>query len=211
MDYLLRDCANICGWFRGKGLEVDEQEPVRRADGARVLESSRAQGPRAVDPGPSDGRGPAGGPPRRAGGSPTGSRCTHRPSCTTYCRTPTPRRSHLRLVADAPTPRATLVQALHDHAIDGALTAWVAGRHLVGVMAATTSTAPRPGTPTPPGSAGCSASSTSSRPAAAPGPWRRPTSAASSPASPGDAWPRPSVACRRPRSGRRSTSGPPRR
>jgi RIO kinase 1 len=26
MDYLLRDCANICGWFRGKGLEVDEQE-----------------------------------------------------------------------------------------------------------------------------------------------------------------------------------------
>jgi RIO kinase 1 len=26
MDYLLRDCANICGWFRGKGLDVDEQE-----------------------------------------------------------------------------------------------------------------------------------------------------------------------------------------
>ena len=26
LDYLLRDCANICGWFRGKGLEVDEQE-----------------------------------------------------------------------------------------------------------------------------------------------------------------------------------------
>ncbi len=26
MDYLLRDCANICGWFRGKGLAVDEQE-----------------------------------------------------------------------------------------------------------------------------------------------------------------------------------------
>jgi len=26
MDFLLRDCANICGWFRGKGLEVDEQE-----------------------------------------------------------------------------------------------------------------------------------------------------------------------------------------
>jgi RIO kinase 1 len=26
MDYLLRDCTNICGWFRGKGLEVDEQE-----------------------------------------------------------------------------------------------------------------------------------------------------------------------------------------
>jgi RIO kinase 1 len=26
MDYLLRDCTNICGWFRGKGLDVDEQE-----------------------------------------------------------------------------------------------------------------------------------------------------------------------------------------
>ena len=26
LDFLLRDCANICGWFRGKGLEVDEQE-----------------------------------------------------------------------------------------------------------------------------------------------------------------------------------------
>jgi RIO kinase 1 len=26
MDYLLRDCTNICGWFRHKGLEVDEQE-----------------------------------------------------------------------------------------------------------------------------------------------------------------------------------------
>jgi RIO kinase 1 len=26
MDYLLRDCANICGWFRHKGLDVDEQE-----------------------------------------------------------------------------------------------------------------------------------------------------------------------------------------
>jgi RIO kinase 1 len=26
MDYLLRDCTNICGWFRGKGLAVDEQE-----------------------------------------------------------------------------------------------------------------------------------------------------------------------------------------
>jgi predicted Rossmann-fold nucleotide-binding protein len=34
----------------------------------------------------------------------------------------------------ARTPQATLVQALHDHAIDEALTAWVAGRHLVGVM-----------------------------------------------------------------------------
>jgi len=33
-----------------------------------------------------------------------------------------------------PTPRATLAQALHDHAIDDALTAWMAGRHLVGVM-----------------------------------------------------------------------------
>jgi RIO kinase 1 len=26
MDYLLRDCTNICGWFRGMGLDVDEQE-----------------------------------------------------------------------------------------------------------------------------------------------------------------------------------------
>ncbi|MGC4109089.1 MAG: RIO1 family regulatory kinase/ATPase [Nocardioides sp.] len=26
MDYLLRDCTNICGWFRARGLEVDEQE-----------------------------------------------------------------------------------------------------------------------------------------------------------------------------------------
>ena len=26
MDFLLRDCANICGWFRARGLEVDEQE-----------------------------------------------------------------------------------------------------------------------------------------------------------------------------------------
>jgi len=26
MDFLLRDCTNICGWFRGRGLEVDEQE-----------------------------------------------------------------------------------------------------------------------------------------------------------------------------------------
>jgi RIO kinase 1 len=26
MDFLMRDCANICGWFRGKGLAVDEQE-----------------------------------------------------------------------------------------------------------------------------------------------------------------------------------------
>jgi predicted Rossmann-fold nucleotide-binding protein len=31
-------------------------------------------------------------------------------------------------------PSATLAQALHDHAIDEALTAWVTGRHLVGVM-----------------------------------------------------------------------------
>jgi predicted Rossmann-fold nucleotide-binding protein len=35
---------------------------------------------------------------------------------------------------ETPTPQATLAQALHDHAIDGALTAWVSGRHLVGVM-----------------------------------------------------------------------------
>jgi RIO kinase 1 len=26
MDFLLRDCTNICGWFRGKGLDVDEQD-----------------------------------------------------------------------------------------------------------------------------------------------------------------------------------------
>jgi RIO kinase 1 len=25
-DFLLRDCANVCGWFRGRGLEVDEQD-----------------------------------------------------------------------------------------------------------------------------------------------------------------------------------------
>lgn len=26
MDYLLRDCTNMCAWFRARGLEVDEQE-----------------------------------------------------------------------------------------------------------------------------------------------------------------------------------------
>jgi RIO kinase 1 len=26
MDFLLRDCANVCGWFRARGLEVDEHE-----------------------------------------------------------------------------------------------------------------------------------------------------------------------------------------
>ncbi|MDQ1630672.1 MAG: kinase 1 [Frankiaceae bacterium] len=26
MDFLMRDCANICGWFRGKGLDADEHE-----------------------------------------------------------------------------------------------------------------------------------------------------------------------------------------
>lgn len=25
-DFLLRDCTNVCGWFRARGLEVDEQE-----------------------------------------------------------------------------------------------------------------------------------------------------------------------------------------
>jgi predicted Rossmann-fold nucleotide-binding protein len=35
---------------------------------------------------------------------------------------------------EPPTPQASLAQALHDHAIDEALTAWVKGRHLVGVM-----------------------------------------------------------------------------
>lgn len=26
LDFLLRDCANVCGWFRARGLEVDEHE-----------------------------------------------------------------------------------------------------------------------------------------------------------------------------------------
>jgi RIO kinase 1 len=26
MDFLLRDCANMCAWFRSRGLEVDEQD-----------------------------------------------------------------------------------------------------------------------------------------------------------------------------------------
>jgi RIO kinase 1 len=26
MDFLLRDCTNICGWFRARGLDADEQE-----------------------------------------------------------------------------------------------------------------------------------------------------------------------------------------
>jgi RIO kinase 1 len=26
LDFLMRDCANICAWFRSKGLEVDEHE-----------------------------------------------------------------------------------------------------------------------------------------------------------------------------------------
>ena len=26
MEYLLRDCSNMCGWFRARGLQVDEQE-----------------------------------------------------------------------------------------------------------------------------------------------------------------------------------------
>ena len=33
-----------------------------------------------------------------------------------------------------PSPRDSLAQALHDHAVDEALTAWLAGRSLVGVM-----------------------------------------------------------------------------
>jgi predicted Rossmann-fold nucleotide-binding protein len=33
-----------------------------------------------------------------------------------------------------PTPRDSLAQALHDHAVDQALTRWLAGRHLIGVM-----------------------------------------------------------------------------
>jgi predicted Rossmann-fold nucleotide-binding protein len=35
---------------------------------------------------------------------------------------------------EPPTPQATLAQALHDHAIDEALTAWLPDRRLVGVM-----------------------------------------------------------------------------
>jgi RIO kinase 1 len=26
MDYLLRDCTNVCGWFRARGLDVDEND-----------------------------------------------------------------------------------------------------------------------------------------------------------------------------------------
>ena len=26
MDFLLRDCANMCAWFRSRGLDADEQE-----------------------------------------------------------------------------------------------------------------------------------------------------------------------------------------
>jgi len=26
MDFLMRDCANVCGWFRNRGLEVDEHD-----------------------------------------------------------------------------------------------------------------------------------------------------------------------------------------
>jgi RIO kinase 1 len=26
MDYLLRDCTNVCTWFRARGLDVDEHE-----------------------------------------------------------------------------------------------------------------------------------------------------------------------------------------
>ena len=26
MDYLMRDCTNVCGWFRARGLDVDEHE-----------------------------------------------------------------------------------------------------------------------------------------------------------------------------------------
>jgi len=26
MDYLMRDCTNVCAWFRARGLDVDEQE-----------------------------------------------------------------------------------------------------------------------------------------------------------------------------------------
>jgi RIO kinase 1 len=26
MDFLVRDCANVCGWFRARGLDVDEHD-----------------------------------------------------------------------------------------------------------------------------------------------------------------------------------------
>jgi RIO kinase 1 len=26
MDFLMRDCTNVCAWFRARGLEVDEQD-----------------------------------------------------------------------------------------------------------------------------------------------------------------------------------------
>ena len=26
LDFLLRDCTNMCSWFRARGLEVDEQD-----------------------------------------------------------------------------------------------------------------------------------------------------------------------------------------
>ncbi|MCW2851908.1 MAG: serine/threonine protein kinase [Nocardioides sp.] len=26
MDFLLRDCTNVCAWFRARGLAVDEQD-----------------------------------------------------------------------------------------------------------------------------------------------------------------------------------------
>ena len=26
MDFLMRDCANMCAWFRARGLDVDEHE-----------------------------------------------------------------------------------------------------------------------------------------------------------------------------------------
>ena len=40
MDFLLRDCANICAWFRSRGLERRRARAVRGADGARVLTTS---------------------------------------------------------------------------------------------------------------------------------------------------------------------------
>jgi predicted Rossmann-fold nucleotide-binding protein len=54
-----------------------------------------------------------------------------------YGRSPYPGSLDARTYARSrqpPTPQDTLAQALHDHAIDEALTTWVNGRHLVGVM-----------------------------------------------------------------------------
>ncbi len=42
MDFLLRDCTNVCGWFRSRGSRGRRARPVRRRDGAGVLTGSVA-------------------------------------------------------------------------------------------------------------------------------------------------------------------------